>query len=187
MRFAFPFKTQPAHILLDGINVFHVFLHRIGIVKAQIALAAEIPGKAEVDADGLGVADVQVPVGFGRKARVHSAAEAAAFVVLRNARAQERPQGQDFLRGGAGRFGLLTHELAPDPAALPPGEFAGKISRMPQSSLRNIQLYASPFLRSMRLRDALFCSGGQGRSQTRTAAASRPLRVRLSQEARFGP
>ena len=49
-------------------------LHGIGVVEAQVALAAELGGEAEVEADRLGVADVQVAVGLGREARVHAAA-----------------------------------------------------------------------------------------------------------------
>ena len=55
------------HIFLNGIDVFHVFLNRIRVVKAQIAFAAEFLCKTEVDADGFGMADMQIAVGFGRK------------------------------------------------------------------------------------------------------------------------
>src|SRR3546814_12205966 len=43
-------------------------LFRSGVVEAQVAQAAELGGDAEVQADRLGVADVQVAVGFGREA-----------------------------------------------------------------------------------------------------------------------
>ena len=46
-----------------------LFLDRIGVVHAQIALAAVVQSGAEIDADRLGVADVQIAVGLRRKAR----------------------------------------------------------------------------------------------------------------------
>ena len=35
-----PIKSQPAHILLNGFHIFHLFFGRIGVVEAQIAEAA---------------------------------------------------------------------------------------------------------------------------------------------------
>ena len=56
-----------------------LFLGRVGVVEAQVALAAELVGEAEVQADGLGVADVQVAVGLGRKAGV----DASPYLLVR--------------------------------------------------------------------------------------------------------
>ena len=64
-----PAADQPVHVLLDRLDVFHVLLGRIRVVHTQMANAAEFAGDAEVQADGLGVADVQVAVWLGRKAR----------------------------------------------------------------------------------------------------------------------
>ncbi len=69
-----PVEPQPPHIVLDGIDVLDVFLHRVRVVEAEIADAAEVRGDAEVHADRLGVADVQVAVRFGRKAGDDAAA-----------------------------------------------------------------------------------------------------------------
>jgi hypothetical protein len=55
--------------VLDGLDVLLLFLGGVGVVVAQVALAAEFLGDAEVEADGLGVADVEVAVGLGREAR----------------------------------------------------------------------------------------------------------------------
>ena len=55
-------------------DVLDVFLRRVGVVEAQVAEAAELRGDAEIQADRLGVADVQVAVRLGRKPRVHAAA-----------------------------------------------------------------------------------------------------------------
>ena len=70
-----PVEAQPAHILLNGLDILDVLPGRVGVVKAQMADAAGIfGGDAEVQADGFGVADVQVAVGFRRKAGNDAAA-----------------------------------------------------------------------------------------------------------------
>jgi hypothetical protein len=66
-----PVEAQPAHVALDGVDVLLLLLGRVGVVEAQVAAAAELPRDAEVEADRLGVPDVQVAVGLGRKARHH--------------------------------------------------------------------------------------------------------------------
>ncbi len=63
-----PIETEPAHVALDGIDIFLLFLGRIGVVEPQMAAAAEFLGDAEVQADRLGVADMQIAVRLGRKA-----------------------------------------------------------------------------------------------------------------------
>ncbi len=68
---AIPLKAEPAHILLDGVHVLLLFLLGIGVVEAQVGQAAELVGQAEVEADGLGVTDVQVAVRLRRKARLN--------------------------------------------------------------------------------------------------------------------
>ena len=67
---ALPLEAEPAHVRLDGVDVLLLFLFGIGVVEAQVGLAAELVGESEVEADGLGVADVEVAVGLGRKARL---------------------------------------------------------------------------------------------------------------------
>jgi hypothetical protein len=54
----------------------------IGVVKAQIAFAAKLLGDAEVEADGFGVADVQIAVWFGREAGVNTAVMLAAVHIF---------------------------------------------------------------------------------------------------------
>src|SRR5690606_33522404 len=54
---------------------------RVGVVETQVAAAAELLGDAEVQADRLGVADVQVTVGFGREAGADRIVLAAGQVV----------------------------------------------------------------------------------------------------------
>ena len=62
-----PVEAQPADIFLDGLDIFHVFGSGIGVIVTEVALSAKFAGQAEIQADGLGVTDVQVTVGFGRK------------------------------------------------------------------------------------------------------------------------
>ena len=63
-----PVEAEPAHVALDRVDIFLLFLGRIGVVVTQIALSAELLGDAEIQADRLGVADMQIAVGLGRKA-----------------------------------------------------------------------------------------------------------------------
>ncbi len=62
-----PVEPQPAHVGLDGVDVLLLFFHRVGVVEAQVAAAVELGGDAEVEADRLGVADVEVAVRLRRE------------------------------------------------------------------------------------------------------------------------
>jgi len=93
-----PVEAEPADVRHDGVHVLLTLLGRVGVVEAQIAAAAVVLRQAEVQADGLGVADVQVAVRLGREARDHLAAEAA-FAVVR----------LDDLADEVGRAGLSGH------------------------------------------------------------------------------
>ena len=66
-----PAADEPVDVLGDGIHVLDVFLGRVGVVHAEIADAAEFAGDAEVQADALGVADVEIAVRFRRKTGVN--------------------------------------------------------------------------------------------------------------------
>ena len=63
-----PLEAQPADVAFDGLDVAGLFGLGVGVVEAQVAGAPVLGGDPEVEADGLGVADVQQPVGFGREA-----------------------------------------------------------------------------------------------------------------------
>jgi len=69
----FPVEAKPPHILHDGIDVLLVLLGWVGVVETQVAHALVIGGNAEVQADRLGVPDMQVAVGFRGEAGVHTA------------------------------------------------------------------------------------------------------------------
>ncbi len=64
-----PVEPEPADVGLDGVDVLLLLLLRIRVVEAQVAVAAELRGDAEVEADRLGVADVQIAVGLRWEAR----------------------------------------------------------------------------------------------------------------------
>ena len=57
-------------ILLDGFHKRHIFLGGVGVIHTKIAQAAVLFRGAEVDHQRLAVTDVQIAVGFGRKAGV---------------------------------------------------------------------------------------------------------------------
>ncbi len=92
-----PVEAEPAHVGHDRVDVLHLFLGRVGVVEPEMAGAPVLRGEAEVEADRLGVADVQVAVRLRREPRDDPAAEAPAGVVLGDDLADEV--------GGRSRFG----------------------------------------------------------------------------------
>ena len=68
----------------------------VGVVEPQVELAAVLLGEAEIQADALRVADVQIPIRLGRKPRVHAPA-----------RSSRREIGLDDLLDEVARFGFL--------------------------------------------------------------------------------
>ena len=64
-----PAADERVYVGDDGIDVLDIFLGRVGVIHAEVALAGIFAGDAEIEADGLGVADVQVAVGLGRETR----------------------------------------------------------------------------------------------------------------------
>ena len=77
----FPIAAQPADVVDDRIDVLLLFLGGIRVVEPQVELAAVFLREAEVQADALGVADVQIAVRLGRKPRMHAAAVLAGGAV----------------------------------------------------------------------------------------------------------
>ena len=64
-----PVETEPTDVFLNRIDVLDLFLGRVGVVHAQVAAALIFQREAEVEADGLRVADVQVAVRLRRETR----------------------------------------------------------------------------------------------------------------------
>ena len=102
-----PVEPEPADVRLDCVEVLLLLLERVGVVEAQVAAAAELGGDAEVQADRLGVADVQVAVRLGREAR-HRRADAA----RRDVRGDDLPDEVAPCRGRVGRRDGLVGGLA---------------------------------------------------------------------------
>ncbi len=81
-RLAQPFEAQPLHVFFNRAHIFVGFFFGVGVVETQIAHAVISISKAEIEADGFGVADVQIAVGLGRKAGVDAAVFAAGEVFV---------------------------------------------------------------------------------------------------------
>ena len=67
-----PIETEPANIFLDRVDVFDIFLRRIGVVESKIANAVIELRKPEVQADRFRMPDMKIAVRLGRKARVNA-------------------------------------------------------------------------------------------------------------------
>src|SRR5690606_10213726 len=97
-----PLEAQPAHVLLDRADEGGVFLGRVGVVEAQVAGAAELLGDAEIQADRLGVADVQVAVGLRREPGADRGVLAAGQVLADDLADEVVARGLGGRRGGGG-------------------------------------------------------------------------------------
>ena len=105
-----PVKAEPADVLLDGIDVFDVLPHRIGVIKAEVASRVRVFARnPEVEADRLGVADVQIAVGFGRESGEHPALVFAGGQVGVDELTNEIPGGCGCIRRGRGRVLACFH------------------------------------------------------------------------------
>ena len=66
-QFVFPVRAEPADVLHDGLHVFGIFLCRIRVVETQMEGSSVFLRGAVVQADGLGMSDVQISVRFRRE------------------------------------------------------------------------------------------------------------------------
>ena len=57
-----PLKTEPVYVGLDRVDVFLALFGWIRIIETQVAMPAEGFGKAEIEANALGVPDVQIAI-----------------------------------------------------------------------------------------------------------------------------
>jgi hypothetical protein len=53
-----PVEAEPIYVPLDGVDIFLLLLHGVGIVEAKVAAAAIFGRKSEIQADGLCVAEM---------------------------------------------------------------------------------------------------------------------------------
>jgi len=64
-----PIVSKPFDVGLNRIDELLLFPGRVGVIEPQMAAPAELLRDAEVEADGLGMPDMQVAVRFRRKPR----------------------------------------------------------------------------------------------------------------------
>src|SRR5262249_43873770 len=129
-----PIESEPADVLLDGIDVLDVLLERIGVVEPEVADPAELLRDAEVQADALGVADVQVAVRLGGEARDDALVPPAPQVV--------RDDVADEVGGGgclAGSLRVVGH-VEPVPSGAAAGVPGGPRAPTPVPRSRRIPL-----------------------------------------------
>ena len=67
VEFLVPLEAHPADVFLDGVHIFGVLLGGVGVIVAEVGLAAVFLSKAEVYAEALRVAEVEVAVGLRRE------------------------------------------------------------------------------------------------------------------------
>src|SRR5882724_10887560 len=75
-----PVVTEPVHVGLNGIDIFLLFLGRVGVVEAQMALSGKLLRDAEIQCNRLGMADVQIAVRLRMKSRPASAATGSVVI-----------------------------------------------------------------------------------------------------------
>ena len=69
--------TQPSQVVLNGGDEIGSLGLGVGVVQAEVASAVELAGQVEVQTDGLGVADVEIAVGFGGEPGLHPTGESS--------------------------------------------------------------------------------------------------------------
>ena len=67
-----PLEAEPLNVFLNGVNVLNVLLGGVGVVKTEVAYTAVLFCRCKVNADGLGVAYVEIAVGLGWETGLHS-------------------------------------------------------------------------------------------------------------------
>ena len=87
----FPVESQPPDIPLDPLYEVHVLRLWIRVVEPEVAQAAILFRHPEIQADRLGVADMEIAVWFGGKSSHHLAPELPALHVRVDDLAYEIP------------------------------------------------------------------------------------------------
>ena len=77
-----PVKTEPFDIAFNRFYIFRIFFRRIRVIKAEIRYSAIFLGNAEIQADRLGVADVEIAIRFRRETGMDPLAICILFVVF---------------------------------------------------------------------------------------------------------
>lgn len=60
-------EAQPFNVVLDGLYVFDIFFYRVRVIEAQVALPLIILGNAKIQANRLGVTNMQIAIWLRRK------------------------------------------------------------------------------------------------------------------------
>ena len=95
-----PVESEPTDILLDRLDVLDLFLARIGVVEPEVAQPALVLlGDSEIQADRLGVSDVEISVRLGWESGMHATLVLARLDVL----GDDRPDEIDRCGGLGGR------------------------------------------------------------------------------------
>ena len=71
MNITAPVEAQPLDVVFDRLNEFDVFFCRVSIVKTQIALTLVVLRNAEIQADRLRMADMQIAIRLRRETGVN--------------------------------------------------------------------------------------------------------------------
>jgi hypothetical protein len=94
-----PMEAEPLYVFFDRFDILDVFLFRIGVVETQVCVSPELVRVSEIDADGLGVADVKVAVRLWREASLHTSVVFVRVAIFDKALAYEIRRTR--FRGGA--------------------------------------------------------------------------------------
>ena len=71
-------------IVFDRFHVFDVLFDRIAVIEAQVAAAFEFGGDPKIEADGLGMADMQIAIGLRRETGGHPPIVFSCFLIFDN-------------------------------------------------------------------------------------------------------
>ena len=67
-------KSEPFYIFFYCIDILYIFFYRIGVVETKVTNSVVTFCHAEVQANGFGVSDMQVTVGFGWETGLYASA-----------------------------------------------------------------------------------------------------------------
>ena len=70
--FISPLEAEPLDIFLDGFYVFHVFLGRVSVVETEITYSTITGCNTKIQANSLGVSDMEIAVWFWRETGLYS-------------------------------------------------------------------------------------------------------------------
>ena len=67
-----PLITEPLNVFFYGTYVFKVFLLGVGVIHTKVTLTTKFFGNSKVHCNSLGMTNVKITIGFGRKACLKS-------------------------------------------------------------------------------------------------------------------